>query len=104
MHDGWKDRLLKVIDADGRSDRAISLAAGLGPNFVGQMRGTRGSAPKKPNIEYVRKLAAVLEKDLSTILGAPEADAELRLRSALLAYGVDRKLIDAAVTDPSHPA
>lgn len=90
MNDGWRDRLLKAIDEDGRSDRAISLSAGLGPNFVSQMRGTKASAPKKPNIEYVRKLALVLGKELSTILGSAEDDAETRLRSALLAYGVDK--------------
>lgn len=97
MHEGWKDRLLQAIDADGRSDRAISLAAGLGPNFISQMRGTTTAAPKKPNIEYVRKLADALGKDLHSIVGPSDDDADARLRSALLAYGVDRHDLDQIV-------
>lgn len=97
MKDGWRERLLAAIDADDRSDRAISLAAGLGPNFVSQMRGTKSSAPKKPNIDYVRKLALVLGKELSSIVGPTEEDAERQLRSALLAYGVHRNLLSAAI-------
>lgn len=34
----WRTRLIEAIDADGRSDRAISLAAKLGPNFVNELR------------------------------------------------------------------
>lgn len=97
MKDDWRDRLLKAIDEDGRSDRAISLAAGLGVNFISQMRGTKASAPKKPNIEYVRKLAIVLGKELSSIVGTAEDDSEARLRSALLAYGVDKDYIEPAM-------
>lgn len=97
MNDGWKQRLLKAIDEDGRSDRAISLAAGLGPNFISQMRGTKAAGPKKPNIEYVRKLADALGKDLSSIIGEAEDNAERRLRAALLAYGVGRDSLDQAL-------
>ena len=97
MKDGWKERLLKAIDEDGRSDRAISLAAGLGPNFISQMRGTKAAGPKKPNIEYVRKLVAELGKDLSSIIGQTEDDADRRLRSALLAYGVNKDDLDQAM-------
>lgn len=95
MENGWRDRLLAAIDEDERSDRAISLAAGLGPNFISQMRGTKAAAPKKPNIEYVRKLAAVLNRDLSAIIG-PD-DAEPALRAALLAYGIDKDDIPAVM-------
>lgn len=97
MQEGWRERLLKAIDEDERSDRAISLAAGLGPNFIGQMRGTKSIPPKKPNIEYVRKLAQALGKELSEIIGDTEDDAEERLRAALLAYGVHENLLDAAM-------
>lgn len=38
MKNGWIDRLWEVVDADPRSDRAISLAANLGPNYVSQTR------------------------------------------------------------------
>lgn len=97
MKDGWRERLLAAIDEDGRSDRAISLAAGLGPNFISQMRGTKSAAPKKPNIEYVRRLAAVLGKELSSIVGQTDEDADRQLRSALLAYGVHKDDLDQAL-------
>lgn len=97
MKDDWKERLFAAIDGDQRSDRAISLAAGLGPNFISQMRGTKSAAPKKPNIEYVRKLAKALGKDLSTILGDRHVETETALRSALLAYGVDGEELDQVI-------
>lgn len=93
MNEDWRTRLLKAIDEDGRSDRAISLAANLGPNFVSQMRGTKSAAPKKPNIEYVQRLADVLGKDLTSIIGTDSAE----LRSALLAYGVPAKHLDRII-------
>ncbi len=37
MNEGWYSRLVEAIEKDGRSHRAISLAAGLGPNYVHQM-------------------------------------------------------------------
>lgn len=95
MQSGWRERLLAAIDEDGRSDRAISLAAGLGPNFISQMRGTKAAAPKRPSIEHVRKIAAALNKDLATIIG-PD-DAEPALKAALLAYGVDKDDIPAVM-------
>lgn len=38
---------MKSIEADGRSPRAISLAAKLGPNYLTQMI-ERGTAPSTP--------------------------------------------------------
>ncbi|MHA6684464.1 hypothetical protein [Mesorhizobium sp. A556] len=60
MEADWKDRLFKAIDADGRSDRAISLAAKLGANFIGQMRGSATKPPKEPSVHHVLKLAGEL--------------------------------------------
>ena len=37
MDDNWYPRLIAAIEADGRSKREISTAAGFGPNFVQQM-------------------------------------------------------------------
>lgn len=93
MSETWRDRLLKAIDEDERSDRAISLAAGLGPNFISQMRGTKSAAPKKPNIAYVQKIADVLGKDLTSIVGNDSSE----LRSALLSYGVPSKHLDRII-------
>lgn len=93
MIDDWRARLLKAIDEDGRSDRAISLAAKLGPNFISQMRGTKSAAPKKPNIAYVQRIADVLGKELTSIIGNDSAE----LRSALLSYGVPAKHLDRII-------
>jgi len=37
MNDGWFQRLVELIDADGRSYRELSRDAKCGPNFVQQM-------------------------------------------------------------------
>ncbi len=59
----WRDRLLDAVDADPRSDRAISMAAGLGPNFVNELRNT----DKEPGIKKVLKLAGELGVSLSKL-------------------------------------
>jgi len=94
MSDAWRVRLLAAIKTDGRSDRAISLAAGLGPNFIGQMRGTATSAPKNPSIENVAALALALKIPLASII----VEAEDQLRAALLAFGVHPEDIGRAVS------
>lgn len=53
MTEGWVDRLWKAIEADGRSDRALSVDAGLGVNYLSQTR-SRGTHPVS------EKLAAIL--------------------------------------------
>lgn len=55
MNTNWVDRLRMAIDEDGRSKRAISIAAGLGPNYIEQTF-NRGSSPVQG------KLAAVLDQ------------------------------------------
>jgi transcriptional regulator with XRE-family HTH domain len=63
MADDWKYRLLAAIDRDGRNDKEISLAAGLGQNFVNQFRhGTR-----EPKTKQVLKLADALGVSLTHI-------------------------------------
>ena len=37
MKEGWFERLSAAISEDPRSMRALSLEAGLGPNFISQM-------------------------------------------------------------------
>ena len=56
MMSDWKERLIAAVDADGRSDRAISLAAKLGPNFVNELRNT----DKEPSLKRILKLATEL--------------------------------------------
>lgn len=61
MKENWKTRLLKAVDEDPRSDRAISLATGLGVNTVNELRNT----DKLPSIDKVLKLSEELELSLS---------------------------------------
>lgn len=63
MMDGWKERLLEAVEKDGRSDRAISLAAGLGQNFVNQLRHN----DKEPAVKHVLRLADELKVSLSAL-------------------------------------
>lgn len=55
MENGWLDRLWEMVAADPRSERALSEAAGLGPNYLQQTR-TRGTNP------VTNKLLALLDK------------------------------------------
>ena len=52
MDDNWYPRLVAAIEADGRSKREISIAAGFGPNFVQQMikEGKQPGAAKLQNL------------------------------------------------------
>jgi len=84
MTTGWRERLLEAIDADERSDRAISLAAGLGPNFIGQMRGSKTAAPKNPSIDHVRKIVAALNVPLSSVVGGEEEQKPIGLRRVVV--------------------
>jgi hypothetical protein len=64
MNAGWRERLLAAVDADGRSDRQISLAAGLGPSFVNELR----NQAKDPQVHNVSHLADELHVSLTTLL------------------------------------
>jgi len=97
MDSAWKTRLLKAVDDDGRSDRAVSVAAGLGVNFVNELRNTE----KEPSIQKVLKLAAELnlslihlflgreitkdDEDLLFVLQSLPEDAKVGLLTALRA-------------------
>ena len=82
MEGTWKTRLLAAIDADPRSDRKISKAAGNGVNFISELRLT----DKEPSIEKVLKLADTLGVSLSYVFlgrdATPEEEAFLGLYSA----------------------
>lgn len=70
MVENWKSRLLKAVDEDPRSDRAISLAVGLGVNTVNELRNT----DKSPSIEKVLKLAEELGLNLGYVFWGGEPD------------------------------
>lgn len=56
MKETWKQRILAAIDADERSDRAISLDARLGENFVNQLR----NSDKSPSVDKLEQLIKTL--------------------------------------------
>lgn len=71
--DGWKERLFLAVKQDGRSERAISLAAGLGENYLNQVR----LYNKEPGIEHLLRLGAELRVSLAyLILGREDISPE----------------------------
>lgn len=77
MNDEWLDRLLECVKRDGRSMRAISVAAGNGPNWLQQVFKDK----KDPGFNRLAKTldvlgtGAILYVITGTKLG--EDDAEL---------------------------
>jgi lambda repressor-like predicted transcriptional regulator len=84
METAWRQRLIDAIERDGRSLRAISKAADLGPNFLFQMidRGTM------PSAQAVVSLCQVLGISLTYVFtGAemtPQDEELLRLSAGLV--------------------
>lgn len=72
MMPNWRDRLIEAVDADPRSDRAISLSAGLGPNFVNELRNT----DKEPSVKKILKLAGELRVSLAHLFLGSEITPE----------------------------
>lgn len=91
--DDWRSRLIAAADKDPRSDRAISLAAKLGPNFVNELR----NGAKQSTVVKVLALARELNLSAGHVFsGSPltaddEADLQVFLslspesRQAILA-------------------
>ncbi|CUX19954.1 MULTISPECIES: hypothetical protein [Agrobacterium tumefaciens complex] len=75
MEKGWYDRLVEAIKADGRSERAISLEAKCGPNYVQQMI----SDGKRPTVDKLMSLLDVLgeAKAFEILTGQKLADEDL---------------------------
>ena len=72
MEENWKTRLLKAVDEDPRSDRAISLATNMGVNTVNELRNT----DKSPSIDKVLKLSEVLNLDLGYLFWGQTPEKE----------------------------
>lgn len=64
--------MLAAVDADPRSDRAVSLAAGLGPNFVNQLR----NSETEPGIKKILRLAEELNVSLATLFYGQDTTPE----------------------------
>lgn len=67
----WRSRLLQAVDVDGRSDRAISVAAKLGVNFVNELR----NSDKEAGVGKVMKLAETLGVSLGYVFSGVELSA-----------------------------
>jgi len=72
LMDDWVNRLLLAAEKDGRSDRAISLAAGLGPNFLNELRNLN----KAPTVPKVVALANELNVSLSYLFSGLDLSRE----------------------------
>lgn len=57
MDNSWYDRFLRAVEIDGRSRRAISLAANCGPNFLHEMI----KYGKRPTIDKLMLVLDALE-------------------------------------------
>lgn len=83
MDDNWYPRLVAAIEADGRSKRQISEAAGFGPNFVQQMI-KQGKVPSADKLQGLLRALGTHQMFyvLTGIEVRPEDEAFLRIALA----------------------
>lgn len=72
MDDGWRKRIRTAIEDSGKSYREVSVAAGLGVNFVSEML----SSGKDPGASKLSKLCTTLGLSLTYVLTGVEMSAE----------------------------
>jgi transcriptional regulator with XRE-family HTH domain len=72
----WRGRLAAALEKSGRSMRAVSIAAGVGPNYLHGILRDR----KEPTIERLIRICNVLNVSLTfVILGIELTQAQERL-------------------------
>lgn len=87
MSGDWRSRIIEAVERsvteDGRSYRDISIRAGVGQNFVGEL--VRGD--KRSNVENVIKVAQELGLSLAYVFAGvdikPEDEAFLRILGSM---------------------
>lgn len=81
MQNEWFARLIEAIEADGRSMNDLSLSAGLGRNFISQMK----SAGKVPSLENFGALLSALgdEATYYVLIGVRASREDLEAMLAL---------------------
>lgn len=103
MKEGWRERLVRAIEEDGRDMKAISLAAKCGPNYVQQIV-TNGKAP---GADRLVRLLQVLGRpaSLHIILGAELTPEDEALVQAVSTLSPDQKATALAFfqTLPGRP-
>jgi len=95
--DGWINRLREARAKDGRSLRAISMAAGVGENFLSQML-RYGKAPSIDN--FIKVCRALDVSPIHILTGAPvtpEMEALLEAWAKVPSYR--RKALLALITE-----
>ncbi|SDX99225.1 hypothetical protein [Roseicitreum antarcticum] len=82
MNEAWLDRLLECVERDGRSMRAISIAAGNGPNWLQQVFKNK----KDPGFNRLAKTLDILgtSATLYVISGTQMGDEDAELFQILL--------------------
>lgn len=77
--EGWRERLRLAVDASGKSQRAISIAAGMGAGYVNSLF----KDGKDPTIENLIKVCGIVGVSLSYVLYgieiSPETEETLKL-------------------------
>lgn len=76
----WLGRIRAAIEADGRSLRAISVAAGLGPNYVSEMIGKK----KVPAVDKLLRLCRELKVSATFILTGADISGDSEEMLSLL--------------------
>jgi transcriptional regulator with XRE-family HTH domain len=84
MMEAWQERLETAVRKDGRKPRAISIAAGLGPNYLSEVF----SKGKVPSVDNLLKLCGELHVSATFVLTGTEVSPESEEMLSLLA-GMD---------------
>ena len=70
--DAWRSRLIERMDASGMSDRSISAAAGLSPNYVNHIR----RLGKAPGVDVLISICAAIGVSLTYVMTGADIDPE----------------------------
>jgi transcriptional regulator with XRE-family HTH domain len=81
MMEAWQERLEEAVRKDGRKPRSISIAAGLGPNYLSEIF-SRG---KVPSVDNLLKLCSELHVSATFVLTGSEVSPESEEMLVLLA-------------------
>lgn len=103
MDDTWRKRLREMVEADGRSYRAISLAAGFGTNYVQQMLKDK----KEPSFPRLAKVLSVLGAGATLYVTSGlrlTVEVEMFLRIALSLDDDEKSRVRAAIEMLQSPA
>lgn len=82
MSEGWKTRLAEAIEANGKTKRGVSLAAGMAPGYVHSIL----KEGKDPTIDNLIKVCGAAGVSLSFVLNgfqmSPETEEIMKLLEA----------------------